>query len=117
MMNLPRRRFLQLAAGAAALPVMPRGAVPQAWPNRVVRLVVGFPAGGGADAVSRIVASRPSEAWGQQVVGENKPGGGSNLAFDAGAHAAPDGYTILMANRAPSISRFLFSSLGYDPEA
>jgi tripartite-type tricarboxylate transporter receptor subunit TctC len=80
-------------------------------------MVVGFPAGGGADAVTRIVASRLSEVWGQQVVVENKPGAGGNLAFDAVAHAAPDGYTIMMANRAPSISRFLFPSLGYDPDA
>lgn len=116
-MKLPRRRFLHLAAGAAVLATTPRAATGQAWPNRVVRLVVGFPPGGGADAVSRIVAGRLSEVWGQQVVVENKAGAGGNLAFDAVAHANPDGYTILMAVRAPAISRFLFSTLGYDPEA
>jgi tripartite-type tricarboxylate transporter receptor subunit TctC len=115
-MKLPRRRFLHLAAGAAALPTLSRMAFGQAWPNRIVRLVVGFPPGGGADAVTRIVASRLSEVWGQQVVVENKAGAGGNLAFDAVAHANPDGYTIMMANRAPAISRFLFSSLGYDAE-
>jgi tripartite-type tricarboxylate transporter receptor subunit TctC len=116
-MKLARRRFLQFAAAAAASPTLSRMAFSQAWPNRIVRLVVGFPAGGGADAVTRIVASRLSEVWGQQVVVENKAGAGGNLAFDAVAHATPDGYTILMANRAPAISRFLFSSLGYDPDA
>jgi tripartite-type tricarboxylate transporter receptor subunit TctC len=115
-MKLARRRFLQWAAGAAAFPTISRMAFGQTWPNRIVRLVVGFPAGGGADAVTRIVASRLSEVWGQQVVVENKAGAGGNLAFDAVAHAVPDGYTILMANRAPAISRFLFSSLGYDPD-
>jgi tripartite-type tricarboxylate transporter receptor subunit TctC len=116
-MKLARRRFLQFAAAAAASPTLSRMAFGQAWPNRIVRLVVGFPAGGGADAVTRIVASRLSGVWGQQVVVENKAGAGGNLAFDAVAHATPDGYTILMANRAPAISRFLFSSLGYDPDA
>src|SRR5262249_35072084 len=72
--------------------------------------------GGGADAVSRIVAARLSEVWGQQVVVENKPGAGSNLAFDAAAHAEPDGYTIVLAVRAPGLSRFLFSNLTYDPD-
>src|SRR5215213_5266264 len=115
-MKLARRRFLQLAATAAVLPTLPHIAWAQAWPTRIVRLVVGFPAGGGADAVTRIVASRLSEVWGQQVVVENKAGAGGNLAFDAVAHANPDGYTIMMANRAPAISRFLFSSLGYDAE-
>ena len=81
-----------------------------------MKLVVGFPPGGGADAVSRIVAARLSEVWGQQVVVENKPGAGSNLAIDAVAHAEPDGYTLLMTVRAPGISRFLFSSLTYDPD-
>ena len=116
-MKLPRRRFLQLAASASALPAMPRIAMSQTYPTRLVKMVVGFPAGGGADAVTRIVASRLSEVWGQQVVVENKPGAGANLAFDAVAHAVPDGYTMMMANRAPAISRFLFPSLGYDPDS
>lgn len=116
-MKFARRQFLQLAAGVAAFPALSRIARAQAWPTRNVRLVVGFPAGGGADAVSRIIANRLSEVWGQQVVVENKAGAGGNLAFDAVAHANPDGYTILMAVRAPAISRFLFSSLSYDAEA
>ena len=122
-MSLCRRRFLRLAAATTLAPafapavraqIQPQT---QAWPSRVVRFVVGFPPGGGADAVTRIVASRLSELWGQQAIVENKPGAGSNLAFDAVAHAPPDGYTIIMSVRAPAVSRFLFASLGYDPEA
>src|SRR5436190_10830430 len=96
MMKLPRRKFLHLAAGAAALPILLRTATAQAWPSRPVRLVVGFPAGGGADAAARIVASRLSDIWGQQVVIENKGGAGGNIAIDTAAHAAPDGYTMLL---------------------
>ena len=96
---------------------MPQIAHAQTFPTRVVKLVVGFPPGGGADAVSRIVANRLSEVWGQQVVVENKPGAGSNLALDSVANAAPDGYTIIMSVRAPGLSRFLFSSLSYDPDS
>jgi tripartite-type tricarboxylate transporter receptor subunit TctC len=116
-MKFSRRRFLSVASGALALPAVSRSAMAQAWPNRIVKLVVGFPPGGGADAVSRIVAGRLSELWGQQVVVENKPGAGGNLSFDAVAHADPDGYTMLMAVRAPGISRFLFTSLTYNPDA
>ena len=75
-MELPRRQFLQLAAGAAASPAMPWIAQAQVWPSRPVRLVVGFPAGGGADAAARIVANRLSVVWGQQIVIENKGGAG-----------------------------------------
>ena len=116
-MKLVRRRFLQLAAGAAAASSLPRIASAQAYPTRIVKLVVGFPPGGGADSVSRIIANRLSELWGQQVVVENKPGAGSNLALDNVANAAPDGYTIIMSVRAPGLSRFLFSKLSYDPDA
>jgi tripartite-type tricarboxylate transporter receptor subunit TctC len=115
-MTLSRRRFLALASGAAALPAVSHRATAQTWPNRIVKLVVGFPPGGGADAISRIIASRLSEVWDHQVVVENKPGAGANLAFDAVAHADPDGYTLIMAVRAPGISRYLFSTLGYDPD-
>jgi len=79
MVRLSRRRFLHLAAGAGTLPAWPRIARAQAWPNRVVRLLVGFPPGGGADAACRIVANRLSEIWGQSVVVENRPGAGGNI--------------------------------------
>ena len=87
-MNFPRRRFLRLLTAAAAAPALPRIANAQAaYPTRIVKLVVGFPPGGGADAVSRIIANRLSELWGQQVVVENKPGAGSNLALDTVANS------------------------------
>jgi len=116
MPTMSRRRLLRLAAAAALAPAWARSARSQAWPSRVVRIIVGFPPGGGADAVSRIIASRLSELWSQQVIVENKPGAGSNLAFDAVAHAPADGYTLLMAVRAPGVSRFLFATLSYDPD-
>jgi tripartite-type tricarboxylate transporter receptor subunit TctC len=117
-MTFPRRRFLRLLTAAAAAPALPRIASAQAaYPTRIVRLVVGFPPGGGADAVSRIIANRLSEVWGQQVVVENKPGAGSNLALDTVANSTPDGYTTIMSVRAPGLSRFLFSSLSYDPDS
>jgi tripartite-type tricarboxylate transporter receptor subunit TctC len=114
-MKLPRRRFLHLAAGAAALAGMPRVARAQAWPTRVVRFVVGFPAGGGADATTRILAARLSELWGQQVVVENKGGAGGNLAHELVAHASPDGYTMLMGTNSVPVNPFLFPGLSFDP--
>jgi hypothetical protein len=79
-MKLPRRKFLHLAAGAAALPVMPRVARGQAYPTRPVRLIVPYPAGGGADTIARLVGGRLGEMWGQQVVIENRGGAGGNIA-------------------------------------
>jgi len=116
MMNFPRRRFLQMT-GAGALASLSRPASAQNFPSRVVRLVVGFPPGGGADLAARIVANRLSEIWGQQVIVENRPGAGARIALDAVAHAAPDGYTMLLAPGSPEVNRFLFSSLTFDPAA
>jgi len=116
MMNFPRRRFLQMT-GAVALASLSRPARAQSWPTRIVRLVVGFPPGGGADLAARIVANRLSEIWGQQVIVENRPGAGARIALDAVAHAAPDGYTMLLAPGSPEVNRFLFSSLTFDPAA
>jgi tripartite-type tricarboxylate transporter receptor subunit TctC len=89
----------------------------QAWPTRVVRIIVGFPPGGGADATARIAAARLSEIWGQQVIVENKGGAGGNIAHDAAAHAAPDGYTILFSPSSLPIMPLLYPSLNYDPIA
>jgi tripartite-type tricarboxylate transporter receptor subunit TctC len=114
--TIGRRAFLRLAAGASTV-ALPHIARAQAWPNRIVRIVVGFPPGGGADAISRILAARFSELWGQQVIVENKPGAGSNLALETVANATPDGYTIIMSVRAPALSRYLFGTLGYDPDS
>jgi tripartite-type tricarboxylate transporter receptor subunit TctC len=115
--SLHRRRFLLLAGSAAAAPAVSRRAWAQPWPSRVVRLLVGFPPGGGADAASRIIANGLSDIWGQQVVVENKPGAGGNIAMDTAAHASPDGYTMALAVIAPAVYGFLLGSLNYDPVA
>jgi len=118
-MRLPRRKFLRLGAAAAAAPALPRAAFAQAaagtWPNRVVRLIVGFPPGGGADSAARIAAARLSELWGQQVVVENKGGAGGNIAHDTAAHAPPDGYTMLFSPSSLPIMPMLYASLNYNP--
>ena len=116
-----RREFLQFGAAALATPALPRIASAQAstssWPTRVVRIIVGFPPGGGADAAARIAAARLSEIWGQQVIVENKGGAGGNIAHDTAAHAAPDGYTILFSPSSLPIMPLLYTSLNYDPIA
>ena len=114
-MRFPRREFLRLGAAAVAAPALPRLASAQVWPNRVVRLIVGFPPGGGADSAARIAAGRLSEIWGQQVVVENKGGAGGNIAHDTAAHAAPDGYTMLFSPSSLPIMPLLYASLNYDP--
>jgi tripartite-type tricarboxylate transporter receptor subunit TctC len=113
-MKLPRRKFLQLAAGAAALPALPRIAWAQAYPSRPVRIVVGFPAGGTSDIVERVLGQRLSERLGQQFVIENRPGAGSNLATEAVARAAADGYTLLLIGGANTINATLFDKLTFD---
>src|SRR6188768_983599 len=97
-MKLPhRRQFLHLAAGAAALPVVPRIAFAQAYPSRPVRWVVGFAPGGGNDIVARLMGQWLSERTGQPFIIENRPGGGTNIATEAVVNAPPDGYTLLLA--------------------
>jgi tripartite-type tricarboxylate transporter receptor subunit TctC len=114
-----RRHLLRLGLAALAASALPRLSFGQAadtagWPNRIIRIVVGFPPGGGADAAARIAANRLSELWGQQVVVENKPGAGGNIANDTVAHAAPDGYTILFSPSSLPIMPMLFASTSYD---
>jgi tripartite-type tricarboxylate transporter receptor subunit TctC len=115
--RFPRRDFLRLAANAATLPLAATAARAQTFPSRVVKLVVGFPPGGGADLASRIVAGGLSDIWQQQVIVENRPGAGARIALDAVAHAAPDGYTLLLAPGSPLVQRLLFSHLTFDPDA
>jgi tripartite-type tricarboxylate transporter receptor subunit TctC len=110
-MKLPRRRFLHLAAGAAALPAVSRFAWGQAYPTRPVRIFVGFPAGFTPDIVARLVGQRLSERIGQQFVIENRPGAAGNLATEAVVRAPPDGYTLLLANGANAISATIYESL------
>jgi len=118
-MTLGRRRVLRLGLAALAAPALPRLSLGQSadsagWPNRVIRIVVGFPPGGGADSAARIVANRLSELLGQQVVVENKAGAGGNIANDTVAHAAPDGYTILFSPSSLPIMPLLFPTSSYD---
>src|SRR5262245_18186162 len=91
-MKLPRRKFLHLAAGAAALPAVSRIAWAQAYPSRPVRIIVGLPAGGSADITARLIGQWLSERFGQQFLIENRPGAGTNVATEAVVRAAPDGY-------------------------
>jgi tripartite-type tricarboxylate transporter receptor subunit TctC len=99
------------------LPALSESARAQTWPNRPVRLVVGFPAGGGADAAARIIASRLSEVWGQQVVIENKGGAGGNIASDAAAKSPTDGYTMFLGAEFLSTNPHVYPKLSYDPIA
>ena len=93
-MSLPRRRFLQLTASAAALPLVSRIAAAQSYPTRPVRIIVGFAAGGIVDVFTRLIGQWLSERMGQQFVVENRTGAGSNLAIEAVAKSQPDGYTL-----------------------
>jgi tripartite-type tricarboxylate transporter receptor subunit TctC len=116
---IDRRRITRLFASALApaligAPAFAQAPSPSAWPNRFVRLVVPFPAGGGTDAVARILANRLSEVWGQQMVIENKGGAGSNIGADAVARSEPDGYTVLIGSLPLAVNRYLYSSLTYD---
>src|SRR5262244_2812579 len=96
-MKLPRRQFLHLAAGAAALPTVSRVAFAQAYPTRPVRIIVGFAPGGATDIVARLMGQWLSERLGQQFVIENRPGASTNIATEAVVNAPPDGYTLLLA--------------------
>ena len=115
-MKINRRSLLQLTAGAIAAPMLADRAAAQAWPNRIIRIVVGFPPGGGADAATRIAADKLSALFGQQVVIENRPGAGGNIAADTVAHASPDGYSILMSpSSLPVLPLLTPGAATYDP--
>ncbi len=114
---ISRRQLLQLSAAGLAPGLISSAAQAQVWPNRFVRLVVPFPAGGGADAIARIVGARLSEIWGQQVTIENRGGASGNLAAENVAHSPPDGYTLFIAGDFQATNLFLFPKLSYDPVA
>jgi tripartite-type tricarboxylate transporter receptor subunit TctC len=113
-MKLPRRNFLQLAAGAAALPVVSRIARAQAYPTRPVRLIVGFPPGGGADTYARLMGQWLSERLGQAFIIENRPGAGGNLGAEAVVKAPPDGHTLLQVTGNNAFSAALFEKLNFN---
>ena len=113
-MKLPRRKFLRLAAGAAALPALPRIARAQVYPTRPVRLLVGFAAGGPSDIIARLIGQWLSERLGQPFVIENRPGAGSNIAAEAVVKAPPDGYTMLIATSTNALNVTLYDKLTFN---
>src|SRR6516225_2573133 len=113
-MKLPRRKFLHLAAGAAALPAVSRIAWAQVYPTRPVRLIVGFTPGGGNDIVARLMGQWLQERLGQPFVIENRPGAASNIATDVVANAPADGYTLLLANFSNGSNATLYKNLRFD---
>jgi tripartite-type tricarboxylate transporter receptor subunit TctC len=113
-MKLPRRNFLHLAAGAAALPAVSRVAWAQAYPTRPVRLIEGFGAGSAPDVLARLIGQSLSEQLGQSFVVENRSGANSNIATDAVARASPDGYTLLLITSANAINATLYDKLNYN---
>jgi len=113
-MQLPRRSFLQLAAGAATLPALSRFALADTYPSRPVRLIVGFAPGGGNDLVARLMGQWLSDKLGQQFVVENKPGAGTNIAAELVITAAPDGYTLLLAGVPNAVNATLYHKLSFN---
>jgi tripartite-type tricarboxylate transporter receptor subunit TctC len=113
-MRLSRRQFLQLAAGAGALPAVSRIARAQVYPTRPVRIIVGFPAGGPADIVARLMAQWLSERLGQQFVIENRPGAASNIGTEAALKAPPDGYTLLQVTSTNAVNVTFYDNLNFN---
>jgi tripartite-type tricarboxylate transporter receptor subunit TctC len=113
-MKLPRRQFLHLAAGAAALPAVSRFAWAQEYPTKPVRIIVGFAPGGGADIAARLIGQWLSERLGQSFVIENRPGAGSNIATEAVVRAPSDGYTLLLVSAPAAINATLYEKLSFN---
>jgi tripartite-type tricarboxylate transporter receptor subunit TctC len=105
---------MQLAAGAAALPVLSRHAAAQSYPTRPVRIVVGYTAGGVSDILARLIGQRLSERLGQPFIVENRPGAGSNIGTETVVRAPPDGYTLLLVGVANAINVTLYNNLGFN---
>jgi tripartite-type tricarboxylate transporter receptor subunit TctC len=114
MMKLPRRRFLHLAAGAAALPTASRMAQAQPYPTRPVRIFVGFGPGSAADIIARLIGQRLSERLGQPFVIENRSGAGGTLAVEEVVRSSPDGYTLLLVNNAEAVHAALNDKLSFN---
>src|SRR6267154_4886765 len=113
-MKLQRRQFLQLAAGAAALPAVSRIAMADAYPTRPVRCIVGYAAGGGTDIFVRLMGQSLSERLGQPFVIENRAGAAGNIATDAVVRAPADGYTLLGIDAAAAINATLYDNLNFN---
>jgi len=113
-MRLPRRRFLRLAAGAAALPAVSRGARAQTYPSRPLTIVVPFAAGGATDVIARIVAERMRVSLGQPVIIENVTGANGSIGVGRAARATPDGYTISIGHWSTHVVNGAIYALQYD---
>jgi tripartite-type tricarboxylate transporter receptor subunit TctC len=113
-MKLPRRRFLHLAAGAAALPAVSRIARAQAYPTRPVRLIVPIAPAGASDITARLIGQWLSERLGQQFVIDNRPGGGGNIGTEAVVRAPADGYTLLLCGTPNAINATLYDKLNFN---
>ena len=113
-MKLPRRRFLHLAAGAAALPAVSRMVRAEAYPTRSVHIVVGYPPGGAPDIIARLIGQWLSERLGQQFIVDNRPGAASNIGTETVAKAPPDGYTLLIAVSTNAVNATLYTNLSFN---
>src|SRR5215471_15696281 len=113
-MEFPRRAFLRLAAGAAALPAMPRTSWAQAYPSRPVRIIVCKPAGGATDIQARLMGQWLSDRFGQQFIVENRSGASGNIGTEAVAKAPADGYTLLQVVTPNVINAALYTNLNFD---
>jgi tripartite-type tricarboxylate transporter receptor subunit TctC len=113
-MKLPRRQFLRLAAGGAALSAASRIARAQTYPTKPVRWILGYAPGGTTDILSRLMGAWLSERLGQQFIIETRPGAGTNIGTEAVVNAAPDGYTLLMVSSSNAINATLYDKLNFD---
>jgi tripartite-type tricarboxylate transporter receptor subunit TctC len=113
-MKLPRRKFLRLTAGAAAVPAASRIATAQTYPSRSVRIIVGLPAGSTSDIIARLMGQWLSERLGQPFVIENRPGAGTNIGTEIVAKSSPDGYTLLFVLAANAINVAFYDNLNFD---
>jgi tripartite-type tricarboxylate transporter receptor subunit TctC len=114
VMKFARRKILHLAAGAVALPVVPRVARAQPYPTRPVRIIVGFPAGIAPDILARLLGQKLSERLGQSFIVENRPGAGTNIGTEAVVRAEPDGYTLLLFVPSSAFNQVLYENLNFN---
>jgi tripartite-type tricarboxylate transporter receptor subunit TctC len=113
-MKLPRRKFLELAAGVVAAPAFAQFASAEDYPNRPVRIIAGFSAGGGVDITARLIGQWLADRLGQSFVVENRAGAGGNIGTEAVVNAAPDGYTLLLATVPNAVNASLYDKLNFD---
>jgi len=113
-LTVARRRFLHLAAGAAALPALSRMSSAETWPARPIHIVVGFPAGNAPDIIARMLGQWLADRLGQQVIVENRPGAGSTIATEGVVNAPADGYTLMLVVLSNALNATLYANLKYD---